>query len=247
MDHWSPVLNEIGESLKSRLGALTGEHSTGLTINNVQDRIKTVEDESSEIIAEFQKNAAIFSAGITEHTFDSLMNNKRVSELPHILTTVKDILKTSNFTIYYHTMKTQYFPIAVFFFLFMITSPRAGAQEGEVYVSLAGGVSIPLSDYANTDFNDESSGFAMIGGNFAINFGYKLNEYLSLSGLLSGSVNRYNYIKLQDWFTENYKESLPDTRWLVESKNWGLGGLMIGVTGSIPLKPNKLNQPRLLL
>ncbi|MCK5703368.1 MAG: outer membrane beta-barrel protein [Cyclobacteriaceae bacterium] len=137
-------------------------------------------------------------------------------------------------------MKTQYFPIAVFFFLFMITSPRAVAQEGEVYVSLAGGVSVPLSDYANTDFNDESSGFAMIGGNFAINFGYKLNEYLSLSGLLSGSVNRYNYIKLQDWFTENYKESLPDTRWLIESKNWGLGGLMIGVTGSIPLKPNKI-------
>ena len=137
-------------------------------------------------------------------------------------------------------MKTQYYLIAILFILYIVIPAQTAAQEGEVYVSLAAGISVPLSDYASTDFENESSGFAKLGGNFAINFGYRLNEYLSLTGLLSGSVNSYDYIALQDWFTEIYKESYPDTRWLVYSKNWGLGGLMGGITGSLPLKPNKI-------
>ncbi|MEN8225766.1 MAG: hypothetical protein ABFS05_10445 [Bacteroidota bacterium] len=124
--------------------------------------------------------------------------------------------------------------------LMLIIPICSTAQEGEVYVSLAAGVSIPVSDYAASDFCQERSGFAMPGANFSINFGYRLNEYVSLTGLLSGSVNRYNYIKLQDWFTENKSEEFPDKRWLVESKNWGLGGLMLGATGSLPLVTNKL-------
>lgn len=114
------------------------------------------------------------------------------------------------------------------------------SQEGDVYVSLSGGASIPLSDYAATDFDIESSGFASTGGSFTIDFGYRLNEYLSLEGLLSGGVNRFDYVALQDWFNENYTEALPDTRWLVESKSWGLGGLLVGLTGSLPLTRNKL-------
>lgn len=137
-------------------------------------------------------------------------------------------------------MKVKLKIITMFISLLLILPATSRSQEGEVYVSMAGGASIPLSDYAATDFDDPSSGFARTGGNFAINFGYRMNEYLSVTGLLSGSVNRFDYIKLQDWFTENYKESLPDTRWLVESKSWGLGGLMAGLTGSLPLSPNKL-------
>lgn len=130
--------------------------------------------------------------------------------------------------------------LAIIICLLLIIPANAISQEGDVYVSLAGGVSIPLLDYAATDFSDPSSGFARPGGNFAINFGYRLNEYLSLTGLLSGSVNRFDYVELQNWLTDYYKEELPDTRWLVESKSWGLGGLMAGITGSLPLSPNKI-------
>ncbi|MCK5766273.1 MAG: outer membrane beta-barrel protein [Bacteroidales bacterium] len=136
-------------------------------------------------------------------------------------------------------MKKLYFLLPLSLLIFFIT-PTVQSQEGDVYVSIGAGASIPLSDYANTDFSDEASGFAMVGGNFNINFGYRFNEYFSASGLLSGCVNRYDYIELQNWLTQEFAEDLPDTRWVVESKNWGIGGLMAGVTGTLPLVSNSL-------
>ena len=124
--------------------------------------------------------------------------------------------------------------------VFSLFLTDAMSQEDDIYVSIGAGVCIPLEDYAKTDFSNESSGFARTGGAFNINFGYRFNEYISLSGLLSGGVNRYDYIKLQDWLTNEYAEKFPETRWMVESKNWGLGGFMAGVTGSLPLVTNIL-------
>ena len=125
-------------------------------------------------------------------------------------------------------------------FLLLFLNPLAQGQEGDVYVSLGGGASIPLANYAKTDFGDESSGFAKVGGNFNINFGYRFNEFFSLSGFLNGCVNRYDYVKVQDWLTQEYADALPDTRWIVESKNWGLGGLLVGPVGSLPIVINRL-------
>lgn len=112
------------------------------------------------------------------------------------------------------------------------------AQEGDVYVSLFAGASIPLAEYAEAEFSNPGSGFARAGGNFGVNFGYRFNEYISLSGMLNGSVNRYDYIKLQDWFNENLAEL--ERSWVVETKSWGLGGLLAGITGSLPLVTNTL-------
>jgi len=136
-------------------------------------------------------------------------------------------------------MKKPNFLLPIFLLIFFITY-TAQSQEGDVYVSIGAGASIPLADYASTDFSDEASGFAMVGGNFNINFGYRFNEYLSASGLLSGCMNRYDYVELQSWLTEEFAEPLPDTKWIVESKNWGLGGLMAGFTGTLPLVTNSL-------
>jgi len=134
-------------------------------------------------------------------------------------------------------MKTIYSCIFVIFFILIINPLHS--QDNEVFVSLSGGASIPLGEYAETDFSDEASGFARIGGNFNIYFGYRFNEFFSISGLLDGCVNRYDYVKVQDWFTENFAESLPNTSWVVESKNWGLGGLLVGPVGSIPIVTNR--------
>ncbi len=122
-----------------------------------------------------------------------------------------------------------------FLFLFSCTITNLQAQDSEIFVGLGGGMSIPLSDYAATDFGEETSGFARIGGNFNIYFGYRFNEFFSLAGYLNGCMNRYDYIKVQEWFTEEY----PDSRWVVESKNWGLGGLLVGPVGSVPIVTNK--------
>lgn len=130
-------------------------------------------------------------------------------------------------------------PFILFFLCMLYLSPNAHAQDDEVFVTLGGGVSIPLGEYAATDFSDESSGFARVGGNFNIYFGYRFNEYFSIAGLLNGCVNRYDYVQVQEWFTENYAETLPNTAWVVESKNWGLGGLLAGPVGSIPIVTNR--------
>lgn len=131
------------------------------------------------------------------------------------------------------------YALIIFAFIFLFFPGRAHSQEGDVYVSLGAGASIPFGEYASTDFDDEASGFARPGGNFNIAFGYRFNEYISLTGLLNGCVNRYDYVKVQEWLTEQYAQALPDTRWVVESKSWGTGGLMGGITGSLPLVTNR--------
>jgi hypothetical protein len=133
--------------------------------------------------------------------------------------------------------KTITIIIAIALGLFLV--PASYSQDAEVFVSLGGGVSIPLSDYAATDFSMEESGFARVGGNFNIYFGYRFNEYFSLAGLLNGCVNRYDYIKVQDEMYRIAAEEYPDTRWVVESKNWGLGGLLVGPVGSVPIVTNR--------
>lgn len=124
--------------------------------------------------------------------------------------------------------------------LFLLSPALLSGQEGEVYVSVSAGVSIPLLDYAESDFDNESSGFARTGAGLKVDFGYRLNDYLSLSGMFTGGVNRFDYVKLENWFTENFANTLPDTRWVVESKSWGMGGLLVGVTTQMPLYVNRL-------
>lgn len=136
-------------------------------------------------------------------------------------------------------MKTHISIISKLIIIFLLAFSNIHAQEGDVYVSLGGGASIPLSDYAKSDFSNKASGFAKVGGNFNINFGYRINEYFSLTGLLNGCVNRYDYVKLQDELYEVFSDDLPDTKWVVESKSWGLGGLLVGATGTLPLVSNK--------
>jgi hypothetical protein len=139
-----------------------------------------------------------------------------------------------------HRFMRQFSVTACLLLIMALFSNTGRAQEGDVYVSLAGGVSIPLADYAATDFSRETSGFAKPGGNFTIHFGYRLNEYLSLCGLLSGGVNRFDYISVQDELNKIYNDVLPDTRWVVETKSWGLGGLLAGLNASLPLQARRL-------
>jgi hypothetical protein len=131
------------------------------------------------------------------------------------------------------------FILFLFASLMLYFTPGSYSQDDEVFVTLAGGVSIPLSDYAATDFSQEESGFARTGGNFNIYFGYRFNEFISVAGLLNGCVNRYDYIKVQDEMYRLAEEEYPDTKWVVESKNWGLGGLMVGPVGSVPIVTNR--------
>jgi hypothetical protein len=137
-------------------------------------------------------------------------------------------------------MKTNILIIFLGFLLLSFLPSTLMSQEGEVYVSINAGVSIPLLDYAESDFDNESSGFAKTGASLKIDFGYGLNDYLSLTGMFLGGVNRFDYIELRDWLTENFATTLPNTQWVVESKSWGLGGLLVGARGHLPLVTNTL-------
>lgn len=152
---------------------------------------------------------------------------------------IQDVLKRLTLLLDKPNLMKKILSLLVIFFLALCLIPNTYSQEGEVFVSLGGGASIPLGDYAATDFSKEESGFAMLGGNFNIYFGYRFNEYLSLAGLLNGCVNRYDYIKVQDEMYSIAAEEYPDTKWVIESKNWGLGGLLAGPVGSVPIVTNR--------
>ncbi|MDT8392315.1 MAG: hypothetical protein RQ761_00605 [Bacteroidales bacterium] len=52
--------------------------------------------------------------------------------------------------------------------LFVLSPALLSCQEGEVYVSISAGVSIPLLDYAKSDFDNDSSGFARTGAGLKV-------------------------------------------------------------------------------
>jgi hypothetical protein len=53
-------------------------------------------------------------------------------------------------------------------------------------------------------------------------------------------MNRYMNMDVRDWFEEEFAQALPDTRWVVESKSWGIGGFLAGPVASLPLYRRRL-------
>ncbi len=82
---------------------------------------------------------------------------------------------------------------ALLIILYWALMPGAAhAQEGPI-ADVAIGVSIPSGDFANDDFTNPASGFAQVGFNLNILFGYKFNDYVGLGGIITGNVHSYDY------------------------------------------------------
>lgn len=115
--------------------------------------------------------------------------------------------------------------------LFNITS---FSQEGTL-LSVNLGVGLPMGEYGNTDFDDPASGFARTGGNLNLQFGYKFNDYIGVGGFAGGMVNRLDHSKISDEILGLFNYNPDKTGVVVETQQWGMGGLMLGALLSLPL------------
>ncbi len=117
---------------------------------------------------------------------------------------------------------------------FLVLTCNSFSQEG-VIASINFGVNIPMGEYGNTDFSDPASGFAKAGGNLNLQLGYKFNDYVGVGALAGGLVNRLDQQKISNEVIDKNNFDPNKTAIVVETKQWGLGGLLVGALVSIPL------------
>jgi hypothetical protein len=117
-----------------------------------------------------------------------------------------------------------------------------GLAQNKGYVAISIGPSIPVGDFASTDANSESSGFARPGAIFDISFAYKLGKNFGIAALLRGQANRVD--------TEAFENELnrrTGSRWTADSESWTTGGLLFGGYGSFPVSPKTSFETKALI
>jgi len=118
--------------------------------------------------------------------------------------------------------------ISLSLILLAITAFSQETRKGLIGISL--GPSIPLSDYADNDGDNEDAGFAMTGLHLNFNFSYKFNENLGVAALWTGNAHPIDVDEMVDLFWSID----PSLNWEVETEAWSSGSLMGGLLVSFP-------------
>lgn len=134
-------------------------------------------------------------------------------------------------------MKKVFVLLAV---LSMISASSFSQDKGYFAVNI--GPSIATGDFASTD-NKEGAGFAKGGAIFDLTFAYEVAPNFGLMAMLRGQANTVDAQALADEFAKQN----PLLSGTVEATSWGLGGLMIGAYGSLPLSNKVFFQPRAMI
>ena len=109
------------------------------------------------------------------------------------------------------------------------------AQDGPI-ANVAIGVSIPSGDFANDDFTNPASGFAQVGFNLNILFGYKFNDYVGLGGIITGNVHSYDYSAVKKGLQEELDNDFQNIDQIyVNTRQWASGGILGGGLFSLPV------------
>ena len=125
---------------------------------------------------------------------------------------------------------------ALLIILYWALMPGAAhAQEGPI-ADVAIGVSIPSGDFANDDFTNPASGFAQVGFNLNILFGYKFNDYVGLGGIITGNVHSYDYTAVKNGLQEELDSEFQNIDQIyVNTRQWASGGILGGGLFSLPV------------
>jgi len=124
--------------------------------------------------------------------------------------------------------------------LTLLASVVVKAQKNELLVGLSAGISLPIGEFAsseytiNKDHNFENTGqFAELGTAFDVSANYRLGYYLGFAGRVMGGTNKVNtseYSKaLNSVINENGYEVTT------ASKGWGNFGLFAGGYFVVPI------------
>jgi hypothetical protein len=111
------------------------------------------------------------------------------------------------------------------FLIFIIPIHKVSSQVNEfMYISLSGGPSIPLGDFAKSDASKINSGYATIGGLAVLKFGLNFQVNYGLVSMIFANINGTD--------AEPYRNKIahenPNYDWSIESENWIVGGALIG-------------------
>lgn len=112
--------------------------------------------------------------------------------------------------------------------------PLAGVAQDKNMISLAGGYSLPIGEFASQNFNDPKAGLAGPGVYAQLNYERRLADHFGLR--LTGSIN-INKTDAQPLIDE-YSVLLtkPESyTWQEETSTWRLGALLLGPSAYLPL------------
>lgn len=119
--------------------------------------------------------------------------------------------------------------------IFILLVSGVFAQSGRQYVGLSIGPSFPTGDFAKTELNDSTSGWAKTGVSFQVTYAYRFTHNIGITAIVSYSGNGFDIT--------SYKNALeaahPDTMFSVEAGlSWSSGGIMVGPYLRFPLSDN---------
>jgi len=116
--------------------------------------------------------------------------------------------------------------LLILFLVFAFVDKESSGQAKEFFfIELSGGPSIPFGEFANSDANDPSSGYATVGGRIALKLGLNFTPNYGLVSILIGNMNGTDTEPLRKLIDQQN----PGYNWSIESGNWRIGGAMLGL------------------
>jgi opacity protein-like surface antigen len=121
----------------------------------------------------------------------------------------------------------------ILFLVFVIVDKESSGQAKEFFfIELSGGPSIPFGEFANSDANDPSSGYATVGGRIALRLGLNFTPNYGLVSILFGNMNGTDAEPLRKLIDQQN----PGYNWSIESGNWKIGGALLGLRSRLVTK-----------
>lgn len=128
--------------------------------------------------------------------------------------------------------KPLFQPILTALFL-LISSTILPAQDYEPprgYVGLMAGTTYPTGTFAQKDFADDKSGYAVQGTQYHVEFGYKFVKHFGVAA----SIRAFDIPLDVKYLANKYSETYGG-QFRVESERWGFAGLFVGAIFSFPV------------
>jgi len=104
------------------------------------------------------------------------------------------------------------------------------SQTKPHFISVNIGASVPMGDYGSTDGNDESSGFATTGANFAIEGAGFINPTVGFGGYLGGNAHNID----EPAFISELNSSIGISGSTLTADPYGVSNYMAGIYLSVP-------------
>lgn len=123
------------------------------------------------------------------------------------------------------------FLFLVFSFYANLSLAQADDKPPRGFLSIAGGPSVSNGNFSDNTWNNDRSGFAKNGYNYAVEFGFKFIPNFGLSAAIKGAILPLDVQALADGYAKEY-----GGQFTVTSTRWAYTGFFVGPYVCIPTK-----------